>query len=169
MASYAATKVRPDGLILEAGFPDVRTLFRGSLMSVLLPFSSYRFPAAEYVKQAGCPILVMHGDADRVIPFAAGRPCSKRRRSRSGSRRSAAAITTTKSRPIPSATGRWLASSSSRQAAPHLKGGNYKGRTRGVGSETVITGGASATVAARRMPLNRPSNTGPWKGSTTYQ
>ena len=73
MASYAATRHRPDGLILEAGFPDAWSLVRGSPpLAILALFSTYRFPTASYVRRAGCPILVMHGDADQVVPFALG-------------------------------------------------------------------------------------------------
>jgi uncharacterized protein len=74
MAAYAATKRRPGGLVLEAGFPDVRSLMRASpLLGVLSLFSSYRFPTAVYAGRAGCPVLVMHGDADRDVPFSNGR------------------------------------------------------------------------------------------------
>jgi fermentation-respiration switch protein FrsA (DUF1100 family) len=74
MAAYAATRTRPAGLILESGFPDARSVIRASpLLFALSVFSTYRFPTASYAQHAGCPILVMHGDADRVIPFANGR------------------------------------------------------------------------------------------------
>ena len=74
MAANAATKRKPSGLVLEAGFADVRSLLRASpLLAVLSLFSSYRFPTAEYAGRASCPVLVMHGDADRVIPFSNGR------------------------------------------------------------------------------------------------
>ncbi len=74
MAAYAAAKRKPSGLVLEAGFADVRSLLRASpLLAVLSLFSSYRFPTAEYAGRAGCPVLVMHGDTDGVIPFANGR------------------------------------------------------------------------------------------------
>lgn len=74
MAAYAATRTRPDGLILESGFPDARAVIRESpLLFALSVFSTYRFPTASYAGRAGCPVLVMHGDADRVIPFANGR------------------------------------------------------------------------------------------------
>jgi uncharacterized protein len=72
-AAYAATKVRPAGLILESGFPEARSVIRDSpVLLVLSYFASYRLPTARYAQAAGCPILVMHGDADRVIPFANG-------------------------------------------------------------------------------------------------
>jgi fermentation-respiration switch protein FrsA (DUF1100 family) len=74
MAAYAATKRRPNGLILESGFASARALLRASpVQALLFMFSSYRFPTAEYAGRAGCPVLVMHGDTDTVIPFANGR------------------------------------------------------------------------------------------------
>jgi uncharacterized protein len=74
MAAYAATRRRPDGLILESGFADARSLLRASPPLALLGlFSSYRFPTAAYAQRAQSPILVIHGDDDRVVPFALGR------------------------------------------------------------------------------------------------
>lgn len=74
MAAYAATRRSPDGLILESGFPDARALLRGSPpLAFLSLFSSYRFPTAGWLAGAHSPVLVMHGDRDRVIPFGAGR------------------------------------------------------------------------------------------------
>jgi uncharacterized protein len=74
MAAYGATRRQPDGLILEAGFPDARSLLRASPPLALLGLlSSYRFPTASYAQRAGRPVLVIHGDNDRVIPFTSGR------------------------------------------------------------------------------------------------
>jgi fermentation-respiration switch protein FrsA (DUF1100 family) len=74
MAAYAATIERPDGIIIEAGFPSARAALRDSpVMAALSLLSSYRFPAAEYLTRANVPVLVMHGDRDSVIPFALGR------------------------------------------------------------------------------------------------
>ncbi len=74
MAAYAATRRSPDGLILESGFPDARTLLRASPpLAFLGLFSSYRFPTAGWLRDGHSPVLVMHGDADQVIPFGAGR------------------------------------------------------------------------------------------------
>jgi pimeloyl-ACP methyl ester carboxylesterase len=73
MAAYAATLQPPDGVIIEAGFPDVRALLRGTpVLGLLAPFSSYRFPAAEFLQRRKAPVLVMHGDRDSIIPFAQG-------------------------------------------------------------------------------------------------
>ena len=74
MAAYAATIRPPDGVILESGFPDVRSLLRSSpVLAFFSLFSSYRFPSAEFLQHVHVPVLVLHGDADTVIPFAQGR------------------------------------------------------------------------------------------------
>jgi len=74
MAAYAATVRRPDGVIIEAGFPSARSVMRETpVMAALSLFSSYRFAAGEYLSRAHVPVLVMHGDRDGVIPFALGR------------------------------------------------------------------------------------------------
>jgi uncharacterized protein len=74
MAGYAATVRPPDGIILEAGFPDARSAIRRSALLYVLSFlASYRFPTADFVNRAGRPVLVMHGDRDGVIPFDVGR------------------------------------------------------------------------------------------------
>ena len=73
MAAYAATVRAPDGLILESAFPDVRSLVRSQpLLALLALFSTYRFPAAEFLQHVKSPVLVMHGDNDGVIPFGQG-------------------------------------------------------------------------------------------------
>ena len=75
MAAYGATRAAPDGLILESGFPSARSLLRGSpVLFVLSMFSSYRFPAAAFLARRGVrgPVLVVHGDDDRIVPIAQG-------------------------------------------------------------------------------------------------
>jgi fermentation-respiration switch protein FrsA (DUF1100 family) len=73
MAAYAASKARPAGLILESGFPDMLAVIDDSpLLRALSVLASYRLPTAEYATRAGVPVLVMHGDADTVIPFRHG-------------------------------------------------------------------------------------------------
>ena len=56
MAAYTATRIRPDGLILESGFPNLGAVVQNSWpLRFLSLFSSYRFPTAQYTRQAGCP------------------------------------------------------------------------------------------------------------------
>jgi fermentation-respiration switch protein FrsA (DUF1100 family) len=74
MAAYAATVRKPDGVIIEAGFPGARAAVRSSpVLAVLSLLASYRFPAGEFLNQANAPVLMLHGDRDSVIPFALGR------------------------------------------------------------------------------------------------
>ena len=74
VASYAAAKRAPDALILESAFPDARSLFAGNpLMLGLSLLATYRFPTSRHLEQYDGPLLVVHGDADTLIPFAAGR------------------------------------------------------------------------------------------------
>src|SRR5262249_58937119 len=77
MAAYASARKRPDGLILEAGFPDARSLLRSSPpLGFLALFSTYRFPTLDYANAGHAPVLVMHGTVDSVIPFSLGRGLS---------------------------------------------------------------------------------------------
>jgi fermentation-respiration switch protein FrsA (DUF1100 family) len=72
-ASLTAAESAPDALILESPFPDVRSLFAGNpVMLGLSLFSSYRFATSTHLESYRGPLLVIHGDADSVIPFAAG-------------------------------------------------------------------------------------------------
>ena len=74
VASYAAAKAPPDALIIESPFPDVGSLFAGNLVMLgLSVFSTYRFPTTRHLQAYRGPLLVIHGDADSIIPFAAGR------------------------------------------------------------------------------------------------
>ncbi|MBI3265270.1 MAG: alpha/beta hydrolase [Acidobacteria bacterium] len=73
MAAYAASKRAPDGLVLESAFPSARALLRPNvIMAILGLFSSYRFPTAIWLANVGRPVLVMHGDADSIVPFELG-------------------------------------------------------------------------------------------------
>jgi fermentation-respiration switch protein FrsA (DUF1100 family) len=74
VASYAAKLTPGDGLILESPFPDVRALFSGNpIMLGLSFFSSYRFSTRQHLEAYRAPLLVIHGDADSIIPFRAGK------------------------------------------------------------------------------------------------
>ena len=63
-----------DALVLESPFPDVGFLFRRNpVMRLLSVFSSYSFPTSRHLEKYAGPLLIIHGDADSIIPFAAGR------------------------------------------------------------------------------------------------
>jgi fermentation-respiration switch protein FrsA (DUF1100 family) len=74
MAAYASQVAEPDGLVLEASFPDARSIAgTNPVLWFLSIFSSYRFPTVEWLEAVRSPILVMHGTHDRIIPFKLGR------------------------------------------------------------------------------------------------
>jgi fermentation-respiration switch protein FrsA (DUF1100 family) len=74
MAARGAASREPDGLILESGFRDAVSLFdRNPIMWGLSWFASYRFPTAKWLASVDCPVLVLHGAADSVIPVRHGR------------------------------------------------------------------------------------------------
>jgi fermentation-respiration switch protein FrsA (DUF1100 family) len=73
-AAYAATKAAPAALVLESPIPDARSVLRTNPVLWVLSFlSSYRFSASTFVRQVDVPLLVIHGDRDSIIPYAAGR------------------------------------------------------------------------------------------------
>ncbi len=79
VAAYAATRRAPDGVIVEAGFPDARSLVRSSPpLAFLALFSTYRFATATFLDRARAPVLVIHGDADRIVPFSLGQQLFER-------------------------------------------------------------------------------------------
>ncbi len=63
-STYLAAKEPVGGLILESTFLNT---FRVITRVPLVPFA--KFPNLARLPQVRCPILVIHGDADQVIPF----------------------------------------------------------------------------------------------------
>jgi hypothetical protein len=55
------------GLILESTFT---TVFRAVIPFPILPFDKFR--NIDKIKKVSCPVLIMHGKADNVIPFSHG-------------------------------------------------------------------------------------------------
>ena len=78
MAAYAASRRRPDGLVLESGFPDVRAVLGYGLLRALSVLGTYRFDTVAHLRGVGVPVLVLHGDRDQVIPYALGRTLYER-------------------------------------------------------------------------------------------
>jgi alpha-beta hydrolase superfamily lysophospholipase len=79
IAAYGTTVRKPDGVILESAFPDVKSLFSGNpVLAFLSLFGTYRFPTAEWLRGFDRPVLLMHGDRDGVVPYAQGRALYER-------------------------------------------------------------------------------------------
>jgi len=74
VAAAAARAVAPDALILESTFPDKGAVLRGNpVMRLLNVFSAYRLDTLAHLRGFTRPVLVVHGDRDRVIPYMLGR------------------------------------------------------------------------------------------------
>jgi fermentation-respiration switch protein FrsA (DUF1100 family) len=74
VAAYAASQTTPDGLVLETPMPHARALLRTNPIAWLLSFlSSYSFSTSKFVGPLNVPLLVVHGDADSLVPYEAGK------------------------------------------------------------------------------------------------
>ena len=73
VAAYLASVRPPDALVLESTFPDKASVLRGRpVLRMLNVFGRYELPTARFLEQVRVPVLVIHGDADSIIPFALG-------------------------------------------------------------------------------------------------
>ena len=83
MATFAVTEKMPDGVILESTFPSKSSLLRHyPLLRILGVFSRYRFSTVSFLKKPHSPVLVLHGDRDKVVPFEQGRLLFQKNRRR---------------------------------------------------------------------------------------
>ena len=72
-AACAAALQEPDGMILQGTFPDKSTLLKYYPFFYFLGFfSRYRLSTLEFLQEVSCPVLVVHGERDRVVPLGAG-------------------------------------------------------------------------------------------------
>jgi fermentation-respiration switch protein FrsA (DUF1100 family) len=74
VAAYAATRAAPDAVVLDSPFPEIGSILAGNpVLRLLHLFSSYSFPTSRFLQQYEGPLLVVHGDADSIVPFTAGK------------------------------------------------------------------------------------------------
>jgi uncharacterized protein len=74
VAACLAGRVPPDGLLLETPMPHARSLLGGNpILWALSFFSSYTFSTATFVGPLDVPLLIVHGDADSLVPYEAGK------------------------------------------------------------------------------------------------
>ncbi len=73
-AAFGASLHQPDGVVLEATFGDKTSLLRHyPVLRLLGIFSRYRLDTQHQLEETSCPVLVIHGTADRIVPFEVGR------------------------------------------------------------------------------------------------
>ncbi|MBK9338995.1 MAG: alpha/beta hydrolase [Lewinellaceae bacterium] len=74
MACYLAAHVRARKIVLETPFDNIAGLIAGYLRRSELPFRpAFFFPNDRHLRQSELPVLLFHGTADRVVPYASAR------------------------------------------------------------------------------------------------
>ena len=73
VASKLASEVRPAGLILESSFSSARDM-ADTIMPLIsrIVFLRFNLNTLNIIDQIRCPLLVLHGPQDEVIPFRQG-------------------------------------------------------------------------------------------------
>ena len=71
VATHLAVEIDCAGLILEAPFPSARAV-AARVLPWLGPLLVWGFETRKAISKVRCPILVIHGDRDNVIPFDLG-------------------------------------------------------------------------------------------------
>lgn len=73
VATEVALRQQPAGLVLESPFASVAAMAKEVLPFIPLGiFLSTRYETEEKVENLKCPLLVMHGEHDEIIPFRQG-------------------------------------------------------------------------------------------------
>lgn len=73
IAAAAARVIAPDALVLESTFPDKVAVIRWNpVFRALNLFASYRFDTVGTLRGFQKPVLVVHGDADTIVPYGLG-------------------------------------------------------------------------------------------------
>jgi uncharacterized protein len=72
VATYLATEDPPAALVLEAPFASVQAMASATVPGAGWLFRT-RYDTLGIVSRAGAPLLVLHGDADEVVPHRQGR------------------------------------------------------------------------------------------------
>jgi pimeloyl-ACP methyl ester carboxylesterase len=74
VATYLATEVQcPDSLILESTFTSVRDVVASWTRPKIAEFMSYRFDSLARIPKLECPLYMIHGTHDRIVPYALGK------------------------------------------------------------------------------------------------
>ena len=74
VATYLATEVQcPDSLILESTFTCVRDVVGARTGPRLAETMSYRFDSLERIPRLECPLYMIHGTHDRLVPYVLGK------------------------------------------------------------------------------------------------
>ena len=74
IASYITSKNNPRQLILETPFYNLEDVAKHRFPIFPLKYAMrYRFASHEHIAQTRCPIAIVHGTEDHVVPFVSGK------------------------------------------------------------------------------------------------
>jgi alpha-beta hydrolase superfamily lysophospholipase len=74
IASYITSKNNPKQLILETPFYNLEDVAKHRFPIFPMKYAMrYQFASHEYIAQTRCPIAIVHGTEDRVVPFLSGK------------------------------------------------------------------------------------------------
>ncbi|TVZ58826.1 hypothetical protein NA63_1334 [Flavobacteriaceae bacterium MAR_2010_105] len=73
IAAYIASKHQPKQLILETPYYNIADVAKQRFsMFPVEPLLKYKFPTNEFIQHIECPILIVHGTEDEVVPLSSG-------------------------------------------------------------------------------------------------
>lgn len=78
IASYIASKNKPKQLILETPYYSILDVAK--LRFPVFPLKQllkYQFPTFKYLPEAICPITIIHGTEDNIVPYSSGKKLSE--------------------------------------------------------------------------------------------
>lgn len=78
IASYLASKNRPKQLILETPYYSILDVAEHRFpVFPVKQLLKYRFPTFQYLPKVECPVTIIHGTADSVVPYSSGKKLSE--------------------------------------------------------------------------------------------
>ncbi|WP_369992709.1 alpha/beta hydrolase [Winogradskyella sp.] len=78
IASYLASKNNAKRLILETPYYSILDIAKHRFpMFPVKQLLKYRFPTFQYLPKVKCPITIIHGTEDNVVPFSSGKKLSE--------------------------------------------------------------------------------------------
>lgn len=78
IASYLASENTPKQLILETPYYSIEDIANHRFpFFPIKQLLKYRFPTFQYLKKAACPITIIHGTEDNVVPYSSAKKLSE--------------------------------------------------------------------------------------------
>lgn len=78
LASYLASKNQPKQLILETPYYSILDVAKHRFpIFPVEPLLKYKFPTYKYLLKTTCPITILHGTDDKVVPYSSGKKLSE--------------------------------------------------------------------------------------------